>query len=55
MIADILENGDYITIEKDCVCDGGWWTPFYHQIREIYTRYDKSGKFIYSWWEYVQC
>lgn len=55
MIADILENGDYITIEKECVCGGGWWTSFYHQIREIYTRYDKNGKFICSWWEYSPC
>ena len=55
MIVETLENRDYITLEKDGVYGSRWWTPFYHQIREIYRRYDKNGNFICSWWEYVKC
>lgn len=53
MIIETFENGDYITLEKDCVCSP--WLPFYRQIKEIYTRYDKNNNFICSWWEYIPC
>ena len=43
MVIETLENGDYITLEKDCIFDP----------QEIYTRYDKNGNFICSWWNYI--
>lgn len=53
MIIETLENGDYITLEKDCALLP--WHSFEYYIKETYTRYDKNDNFIYSWWEYVQC
>ena len=49
MTTEILENGDYITLEKECT----WCPPYYYQIIEIYTRYNKNDNFICSWYEYV--
>lgn len=53
MTTETLENGDYITLKKDSVCNPS--APYSHQIIEIYTRYDKHGNFIRSWWEYIPC
>lgn len=55
MIIKTFENGDYITLEKDWIYGGVWWSSFYDQTRETYTKYDKDGNFICSWWEYLLC
>lgn len=51
MIIETLENGDYITHERSAYPNGAWG----QKIKELYTRYDKNGNFIRSWWEYIQC
>lgn len=50
MIIKTLENGDYITYEKSSYPSGVWD----QEIKERYTRYDRNGNFICSWWDYVQ-
>ena len=51
MIIETLENGDYITYERSADPNGTWK----QEIKELYTRYDKNGNFICSWWEYIPC
>ena len=51
MIIKTFENGDYITHECAAYPNGVWG----QEIKELYTRYDKNGNFIHSWWEYIQC
>ena len=51
MTTETLENGDYITHERSAYPNGVWG----QEIKELYTRYDKNGNFICSWWEYIQC
>lgn len=51
MIIKTFENGDYITQERDAYPNGVWG----QEIKELYTRYDKNGNFIWSWWNYIQC
>lgn len=58
MIIKTFENGDYITYERSgnyntyerSADPNGMWR---RKIKEVYTRYDKNGKFICSWWEYI--
>ena len=51
MIIKTFENGDYITHECAAHPNGVWG----QEIKELYTRYDKNGNFICSWWNYIQC
>jgi hypothetical protein len=51
MIIKTFDNGDYITLERSADPNG----VCRQKIKELYTRYDKNGNFICSWWEYIQC
>ena len=48
MTTETLENGDYIIHERSAYPNGAWW----QEIKELYTRYDKNGNFICSWWNF---
>jgi hypothetical protein len=50
MIIKTFDNGDYITLERSAEHNGMWRQT----IKELYTKYDKNGNFICSWWEYIQ-
>ena len=50
MIIKTLENRDYIIHERSAHPNGVWG----QEIKELYTRYDKNGKFICSWWNYIK-
>ena len=51
MTTETLENWDYITHERSAYPNG----VLGQEIKELYTRYDKNGNFICSWWKYIQC
>ena len=51
MTTETLENGDYITHERSSDPNG----VLRQEIKELYTRYDKNGNFICSWWKYIPC